>query len=65
MSYAQNKNTNDGQHDPNEGQKIIDIYRELGFSEEDSRLLVNQGYPSMTELGFYDNLLTFCLYVLE
>lgn len=65
MSYNQNKITNDGQHDPNEGQKIIDIYRNLGFSEDDSRLLVNQGYPSMIELGFYDNLLPFCLYVLD
>jgi hypothetical protein len=65
MSYTQNKNNNDGQHDPNEGQKIIDIYRGFGFSEEDSKLLVNQGYPSMTELGFYNNLLPFCLYVLE
>lgn len=65
MSFTQNKNTNDGQHDPNEGQKIIDIYRGLGFSEEDSRLLENQGFPSMTELGFYNNLLPFCLYALE
>lgn len=65
MSYTQNKNNNDGQHDPNEGQKIIDIYRNLGFSEEDSRLLENQGYPSMTELGFYTDLLPFCLYLLE
>jgi acetyl esterase/lipase len=65
MSYTQNKVTNDGQHDPNEGQKIIDIYRSLGFSEEDSRLLENQGYPSMTELGFYNDLLSFCLYVLD
>jgi acetyl esterase/lipase len=65
MSYTQNKNYNDGQHDPNEGQKIIDIYRNLGFSEEDSKLLVNQGFPSSTELGFYKNLLPFCLYVLE
>lgn len=65
MAYTQNYVTNDGQHDPNEGQKIIDIYRNLGFSEEDSRLLENQGYPSMTELGFYENLLPFCLYVLE
>lgn len=65
MSYTQNKINNDGQHDPNEGQKIIDIYRDLGFNEEDSRLLENQGYPSMSELGFYNNLLPFCLYVLE
>lgn len=65
MSYSKNKNNNDGQHDPNEGQKIIDIYRNLGFSEEDSQLLVSQGYPSMTELGFYTDLLPFCLYVLE
>lgn len=65
LSYTQNKTTNDGQHDPNEGQKIIDIYRSLGFIEEDSRMLLNQGYPSMSELGFYDNLLSFCLYVLE
>lgn len=65
MSYTQNKTTNDGQHDPNEGQKIIDIYESLGFSEEDSQLLVNQGYPSSTELGFYSNLLSFCLYVLD
>ena len=65
MSYTQNKTTNDGSHDPNEGQKIIDIYRNLGFSEEDSRLLENQGYPSMTALGFYNDLLPFCLYVLE
>jgi acetyl esterase/lipase len=65
MSFTQNKINNDGQHDPNEGQKIIDIYRNLGFVEEDSKLLVNQGFPSMTELGFYTNLLPFCLYVLE
>jgi hypothetical protein len=65
MSYTQNKITNDGQHDPNEGQKIIDIYRNLNFSEEDSKLLLNQGYPSMSELGFYDDLLSFCLYVLD
>ncbi len=65
MSYTQNKITNDGQHDPNEGQKIIDIYRSLGFSEEDSKILLNQGYPSMTELGFYEDLLSFCLYVLD
>jgi hypothetical protein len=65
MSYNQNKTTNDGQHDPNEGQKIIDIYRNLNFSEEDSKLLIDQGYPSMTELGFYSNLLPFCNYVFE
>lgn len=65
MSFTQNRNNNDGQHDPNEGQKIIDIYRNLGFIEEDSKLLVNQGFPSNSELGFYTNLLPFCLYVLE
>ncbi len=65
MSYNQNKITNDGQHDPNEGQKIIDIYRYLGFSEEESKLILNQGYPSMTALGFYENLLSFCLYVID
>lgn len=65
MSFTQNKTTNDGLHDPNEGQKIIAIYRSLGFSETDSRLLENQGYPSMTALGFYTDLLPFCLYVLE
>ncbi len=65
MSYTQNKITNDGQHDPNEGQKIIDIYRNKGFSVEDSKLLENQGYPSMQELGFYSDLLPFCLYVLD
>jgi len=65
MSYTQNKITNDGTHDPNEGQKIIDIYRDLGFSEPNSRLLVNQGYPSITELGFYRDLYAFCQYVLE
>ncbi len=64
MAYTQNKTTNDGQHDPNEGQKIIDLYRELGFSEEDSRLLEDQGYPSMVKLGFYSELLVFCQYVL-
>ncbi len=64
MSYTQNKTNNDGVHDPNEGQKIIDIYTSLGFSEEDRRLLLNQGYPSMTELGFYSDLLAFCQYVL-
>jgi hypothetical protein len=65
MAYTQNKTTNDGQHDPNEGQKIIDIYRNLGFGEEDSRMLLDQGYPSMSELGFYEDLLPFCLYVLD
>ena len=65
MSYTRNKNNNDGQHDPNEGQKIINIYRDLDFSEDDSKLLVNQGFPSMTELGFYKDLLPFCLYVVE
>ena len=65
MSFTQNKNNNDGVHDPNEGQKIIDLYRDLGFSEADSSLLVNQGYPSMTELGFYTELADFCLYVLD
>jgi acetyl esterase/lipase len=64
MSYTQNKVTNDGQHDPNEGQKIIDLYRDLGFSETDSRLLVDQGYPSMTKPGFYSDLPAFCQYVL-
>ena len=65
MAYTQNKSVNDGQHDPNEGQKLIDIYRNLGFEEEDSRLLVNQGFPSMTELGLYTDLLPFCRLVLE
>lgn len=65
MAYTQNKTNNDGQHDPNEGQKIIDLYLYLGFSTEDRKLLLDQGYPSMTELGFYDNLLSFCLYVLN
>jgi hypothetical protein len=64
LAYTQNKTTNDGQHDPNEGQKIIDLYSAAGFSETDSRLLENQGYPSMTQLGFYSDLLAFCLYVL-
>jgi hypothetical protein len=57
--------TNDGQHDPNEGQKIIDRYLDLGFSEEDARLLENQGFPSMEALGFYEDLFSFCLYVLD
>jgi acetyl esterase/lipase len=65
MSYTQNKVTNDGQHDPNEGQKIIDRYLDLGFSEEDARLLENQGFPSMEALGFYEDLFSFCLYVLD
>jgi acetyl esterase/lipase len=65
MAYTQNFVTNDGQHDPNEGQKIIDLYNALNFSTEDSKLLINQGYPSMTELGFYSDLLPFCQYVLD
>lgn len=65
MSYTQNNLTNDGVHDPNEGQKIIALYRNLGVNEKDSRLLMNQGYPSMTKLGFYNNLLPFCQYVFE
>jgi hypothetical protein len=65
MAYTQNKNNNDGTHDPNEGQKIIDIYRNIGFSVEDSKLLEDQGYPSMQELGFYNDLLSFCLYSLN
>ena len=65
MAYTQNFTNNDGQHDPNEGQIIIDIYTGLGFSAEDSKLLINQGYPSMTSLGFYTDLLPFCLYVLD
>lgn len=65
MAYTQNFTTNDGQHDPNEGQKIIDLYDGLGFSTEDAKLIINQGYPSMTSLGFYSDLLPFCLYVLE
>lgn len=65
MSYTQNFTTNDGQHDPNEGQVIIDLYTGLGFNSEDSKLLINQGYPSMTSLGFYEDLLPFCLYVIN
>jgi acetyl esterase/lipase len=65
MAYTQNKTTNDGQHDPNEGQKIIDLYSVLNFRGEDAKLLVNQGYPSTTELGFYSELLPFCEYVLN
>lgn len=65
MSYTQNFVTNDGQHDPNEGQIIIDLYSGLGFSTEDAKLLINQGYPSMTNLGFYGDLLPFCLYVIN
>jgi acetyl esterase/lipase len=65
MAYTQNFALNDGQHDPNEGQKIIDLYNALGFSAEDSKLLTDQGYPSMTALGFYSDLLPFCLYVVD
>lgn len=65
MSYTQNFTTNDGQHDPNEGQKIIDIYTNLGFNSENSKLLINQGYPSMINLGFYEDLLPFCQYVTD
>ncbi|THB64870.1 MAG: hypothetical protein D6B26_04440 [Spirochaetaceae bacterium] len=64
LSYTRNKDSNDGVHDPNEGQKIIDLYRAAGFSEQDSRLLENQGYPSMNDLGFYTDLASFCEYVL-
>lgn len=65
MAYTQNETINDGTHDPNEGQKIIDIYTNLGFTEQDRTLLLDQGYPSMSELGFYSDLLTFCQYVLN
>jgi acetyl esterase/lipase len=65
MSYTQNFSTNDGQHDPNEGQIIIDLYSGLGFSSQDAQLLIDQGYPSMTNLGFYSDLLPFCLYVID
>jgi hypothetical protein len=65
MSYTQNFTVNDGQHDPNEGQLIIDLYSGLGFSTDDAQLLINQGYPSMTDLGFYGDLLPFCLYVID
>ncbi len=65
MSFNQNFVTNDGQHDPNEGQIIIDLYAALGFSSEDAKLIINQGYPSMSNLGFYSDLLPFCQYVLN
>ncbi|MDG1333989.1 MAG: hypothetical protein P8P74_16755 [Crocinitomicaceae bacterium] len=65
MSYTQNFVTNDGQHDPNEGQIIIDLYSGSGFSTEDAKLLIDQGYPSMTDFGFYTDLLPFCLYVIN
>lgn len=65
MSYTQSFATNDGQHDPNEGQIIIDLYSSLGFSTEDSKLLIDQGYPSMSSLGFYQDLLPFCTYVID
>ena len=65
MSYTRNKVTNDGLHDPNEGQKIIDIYSSLGFSEADAQLRLDQGYPSMTQLGFYADLLAFSQSVVD
>ena len=65
LAYNQNKMNNDGQHDPNEGQKLIDQYEGLGFAEEQRRILLDQGYPSMTTLGFYQDLLPFCQELLK
>jgi hypothetical protein len=64
LSYTASKVNNDGVHDPNSGQLIIDIYIDNGFASNQARLLENQGYPSMSELGFYSKLVEFCLDVI-
>lgn len=58
LSYNRNKESNDGVHDPNEGQKIIDDYASI-VPHESYILLENQGYPSQTQLGFYQELVPF------
>lgn len=60
LSYTGSKADNDGVHDPNSGQLIIDSYSNNGFSSNKYQLFENQGYPSLSELGFYSNLVEFC-----